>query len=510
MRSAKPFLSIIMLTLLGMVVGTGPVLAKPSAVTLFPRGGTITEQAILKAGSNTVTIPARALPATLSVQVEDKRFTLAGAAWERVEIAHPETVEQLKQQIEALTQKKATAVDTRKTVSAKVSFWEHQLARDWEKADDALAVGAALESPLLQSYQKQTDLTRQIEEIDKKIAELDKELRKLTSGQENQWAVRMELSGPAGAQCPVAFSYFFPECGFSPAYRLNAVMAENTIDLSWNADIWQNSGASWDKVEMTLTTATPSFNLVPPSLVPWIVQERRPAPVYRSSMLMAEKSVADTMETQAAAPENERVLKSTATEWRLGSRSIPSGEKQRFLISSQPLPSRFLHLLRPSQAATAFVQATVTLKEPLQAPPGEAIFMIDGTMVGKDTFSMEAREAVLFFGQDPLVSAKKTLLEKKKGKQGLIATEQTLQWQWAISIENHHPYGVTAQVEEPRPQTRDKAIKTVWTLDPAVSEKKSDHQTFVWEMDLPAGKTRTIQMDVQVNAPVDMDLIPGM
>ncbi|ABW66835.1 DUF4139 domain-containing protein [Desulfosudis oleivorans] len=506
----KTFFLATTIVLLCLVVFTGPVLATPSAVTLFPKGGTITEQATLTAGANTLTIPARAVPATLSVQVNDNRFALSGATWERIEIAHPEKTAQIKQQIESLKQKKAATADTRKAVAAKITFWEHQLSRNWEKSDDALAVGAALETPLLQGYQKQTALSRQIEEMDKEIAELEKELRKLTSGQENQWAVRIALSGPADVRCPIEFSYFFPECGFAPAYRLNAAMAKNAVDFSWDADIWQNSGVSWEKVEMTLTTASPSFDLVPPDLSPWIIQERPQAPVYRSSMLMAEKSVADAMTDQATASQPQPVLKSTTTQWRMGKRSVTSGEKQRFLIASRSLPARFLHLVRPSRSTKAFVQASVSLKEPLQAPEGEAIFLIDGTMVGRGPFSMEAREATLFFGQDPLVSATKTLVSKKSGKEGLIATEQTIQWQWDISLENHHPYGVTAQVEEPRPQTRNKAIKTAWTLDPAISEKKSDHQTFVWEMDLPAGKTQTIQMNVQVNAPTDMNLMPDM
>lgn len=510
MRLAKPFFSMTITALLSLLLFAGHGFARPSAVTLFPTGATVTEQTTLKSGANTVLIPARALPATLSIQTGDRRFTLAGATWERVEIAHPEKVAQLKQQIEELAQKKAAAADSKKAVAAKITFWEHQLARDWEKAADTLSVGAALEAPLLQGYQQQTELARQIGQMDKELAELEKELKKLTTGQENQWSVRIELTGPADAQCPVTFSYFFPECGFTPGYRLDAAIAKNTIDLSWNADLWQNSGIGWEKVEMTLTTATPSFDLAPPPLEPWIIQERRPpAPVHRA-MLMAEKSVAaDAMDEQAAAPQNESVLKSTATEWRLGKRSVPSGEKQRFLIDSKSLPAQFLHLLRPSQSTKSFVQAAVTLNEPLQAPEGEAIFLIDGTMVGKGPFSMEAREAVLFFGQDPLVVAKKALLSKKKGKEGLISSEQTLEWQWTLSLENHHTYDVAAQIEEPRPQTRDKAIKANWTLDPACSEKKSDHQTLVWDLNLPAGKTQTIRMEVEVHAPSGMDLLPG-
>jgi len=85
---------------------------------------------------------------------------------------------------------------------------------------------------------------------------------------------------------------------------------------------------------MTLTTGAPSFDLVPPDLVPWIIQERPSMPVPRAAMLMAEKSVAaDAMAEQEAAPLVESVLKTTTTEWRLGKRSVPSGEKQRFLIN---------------------------------------------------------------------------------------------------------------------------------------------------------------------------------
>ncbi|MFZ5563434.1 MAG: DUF4139 domain-containing protein, partial [Thermodesulfobacteriota bacterium] len=274
MRSTNFFFPTATVFCLTLFLFAGQGLAKPAAVTLFPRGATVTEQASLTAGANTVRIPARAVPETLSIQVNDKRFSLAGATWERVEIVQPEKVAQLKQQIEDLTRKKTAAVDTRKAAGAKVSFWEHQLARDWEKADDTLAVGAALEAPLLQGYQRQTELARQIEQLDKEIADLQKELKKLTSGQENQWDVRIDINGPANSPCPVAFSYFFPECGFSPVYRLDAIMAKKAVSLAWDADIWQNSGVSWEKVDMTLTTGAPSFDLVPPDLVPWIIQER--------------------------------------------------------------------------------------------------------------------------------------------------------------------------------------------------------------------------------------------
>ncbi|MEX6398146.1 DUF4139 domain-containing protein [Providencia hangzhouensis] len=55
----------------------------------------------------------------------------------------------------------------------------------------------------------------------------------------------------------------------SPSYNLRSLNSQSPIVLTYKADIVQNTGIDWDKINLTLSTINPSKNIMPSVLQPW-------------------------------------------------------------------------------------------------------------------------------------------------------------------------------------------------------------------------------------------------
>jgi hypothetical protein len=60
------------------------------------------------------------------------------------------------------------------------------------------------------------------------------------------------------------------------------------------------------------------------------------------------------------------------------------------------------------------------------------------------------------------------------------------------------------RIEEPVPQASNKKIHLNFKQNPEPAEK--DHSKFVWLLDVPAGQKKTIQNNIELEAPSDMNI----
>lgn len=126
--------------------------------------------------------------------------------------------------------------------------------------------------------------------------------------------------------------------------------------------------------------------------------------------------------------------------------------------------------------------------------------------MGKAPFSLSGDDSRIYFGRDPQVTAVMKRNSQQSGKQGIIDRKQTYTWDWDITVFNKHSRPVAVRVEEPAPQSLDEQIAVTVTSAPeAVTE---DH-TLIWTLDVPAGKSKTIQHKVSLAAPTDMNVWEG-
>jgi uncharacterized protein (TIGR02231 family) len=473
---------------------------KTTALTMDPSG-------FLKTA---FTLPAHTDPDSLSVRpVPDSGMTLVDLSWARAPAEESVEVEQLRRQINDLIEQKKEGEAMLQAVSSRIRYWDIQAGFQVADPDQMTAIANTLAENLQQAHEAKILLQDQAAELNQTIQELQAKLNKITGSRETIWAVSLLVEGPKAETIDLSLSYSLSGCGWTPLYRLQANPAEKRIQFTWEAEVWQSSGLDWKNVDLSLATLQPPTSIAPPFLPAWIIQPRPEMQIRprqkAPSLSMDGLPSADRVETTAAAPELVRAA--TFSLWQLGRRHLLPGVKQRLTIEDHNWPATFAHLMRPALGDRAFIRAEVVLEESVQIPAGQALFLIDGALLGKETFSMNGRETTLYFGTDPMVTARSILAGKKSGERGIFGNRQSFSWEWKLLVTNQTHYPVTIRVEEPKPQIRDEKIKLSLELKPQPSEETET--LLIWSFDLPAGAENELGVQVRVEAPKEMDLDLG-
>jgi uncharacterized protein (TIGR02231 family) len=486
--------------------------AIPREVTLFPSSASVTDIARLplqSAGDGVrkavFHLPGAADPDSLVTHLPpDSPLRIIDQRWQKSALADDERAVVLRRQIQEAREARGSISAALQSIEVQIQFWQLQTKAKVKNAADAQNSASLIGKSIRRLAQEKIAQERELEKIDKRLADLKEELDRVSGRRETAWEVTVTLAGAPATETTLVTTYTLSGCGWRPLYRLDAHPAENMILFSWEAEIWQSTGRDWHQVALSLATLQPPASLSPPSLPAWIIRPV-PAPGVLRRMDTAEAAPIAAAEATPDEPRQER--KSTYTLWRIGKTTVPAGAKQIVKITETSWPAVFTRIARPSLGPQVFLQAAVSLPQSEEIPRGEALFLIDGALLGKRPFSLAGKDETIFFGVDPLVTAVIQLLEKKAGEKSFLAGRQTHVWAWRIDVRNGGRVPLTVRVEEPKPQVRDERIRLTVTADPP--SESEDPSLLAWSVVPPAGGAAAISESIRIEAPKDFNLDLG-
>lgn len=486
-------------------------------VTLFPNAARVTETAKVhpQCGNGEkcrtiLTLPPLAdpeslvvsLPAASRVKIDDIQMN---AVMRRDEAG----IAELRKQIGKLKNDRQELQAKLQALNVQLQFWQMQTKAKTKTVADADNLAAAIGRSVKKSNQEKFVVEAGIEKTDKRLKELQENLDRAVGNKETAWDATLTFSGHNQNEIVLSYNYNLGGCGWLPLYRIEALPAENKVSFSWEAQLWQSSGVDWKQVQINLATMQPATTVIPPDFPDWIIKQRSRR-IYKSAL--KEAAAPAMVQRPYEAEENQdaavgQTVKTTYSVWSIGRKDIPAGERRRLKIKEENWPADFLFLARPSLDRQAFVRAQVKFAGSVEIPSGEALFLIDGAILGKRNFAFAGTEGLLYFGTSPLVSVTSSTLADKAGAKTVFQNKQTQLWQWSIEAKNSSAGNVKLRIEEPAPQARDERIHLTFKQNPEPQEK--DHTKFVWIVDVPARQKITIENTVEMEAPKDMDLDLG-
>ncbi len=512
---------VLFFTAICLVLFPTHVFSKPVAVTLYPNDAKIIEQfsAPVEAagGQHTVqfAIPIHAAKDTLAVDtVSDQGMRISSVTVDEQVMPPAPEADALKSQLKELKQKKSEQETRIKANTAFIDFWMTRAKTRPETAENAESaenLGNALKKGIADAYDDIYTRNQAIEDLDKDIREIEKKLDALTGAAKNRWQVTVFLAGPPQPAIDLTCSYYMVNCGWHPAYTINARPAASAVELNWYAEIFQNTGMDWQGVDIKVATARPVVRPEPPTLRDWIIQPVRPVALNhakRSQMVAEDAMMAMAPQMEAdragAAPEPIREAGFSFDTYSLGSHSVKSGDTRRFTIREMDLSADFTYLIRPQATPQAFLSARLNPEkdEFIPLPGGQAAFLLDSAFIANRYFSMHDPEEKLFFGSDPQVAVTLTTLEKTSNETGLLFGKKRYEWGWKVTVDNLKTHAVDVVMEDAAPQIRDERIKLTQTFD-GIQPEKEDH-LLKWEFSVAPGKKQVFTYGFSIAYPDDM------
>lgn len=483
-------------------------------VTLFPQSAKVEEtikisqpSASINKNQVVIILPPQAEPESLVVSPPStKGVRIDDIQIKSVTRADDDRIAQLRTRLKNTQHEKKEAQARLKALDVQLQFWQAQTKTKTKSVADADNIASAIGRNSRKIYSDMNTIETELERLEKQIKELQDNLNQAAGKTQQAYEAVMTLSGSMSGEFTLSYSYIMSGCGWQPLYRLEALPSSNSIVFSWDAELWQSTGEDWKSVQIHLATLQPVRTIAPQVLPPWIIKPQTSV-IHKSSRKL--KSAPAALEAvQADDSSGEAIpsekINTTYAVWSLGKKTLMAGSRQRLKIKDETWPAQFLFLARPSLSPQAFVQARIKLANPVEIPSGQAIFLMDGALIGKREFALAGTETDVYFGNSPFITVSSLILADTSGASRILQNKQTRQWLWRIEAKNAGSTPVRLRIEEPVPQPRDERIKLSFKHNPEPSEK--DTAKFVWLLDLPALQKKDIEYGIELTAPAEMPL----
>ena len=540
MKKYRLFFTIAGLMMAVMTVAADKQTAPINRVTIFSNGAQVERSKTLQviAGEQVVTFTGMSPYMDLeSMQVKAKgRLTVLGISHRK---AHPDSA--------AHERKLHEAGDGVKAVERRiqqVKDEQEMLAAQLELVKGNCSVaGRTVATPLanikeLNNYYAQEVLLlkKRNQELDELLVKLNDELKQKRSQRDSIARVSIatvteiivKLNAQQAGRADFNISYYVKNAGWYPSYDVRSNSTKDPLQLSYKANIYQNTKEEWKNIPITLSSANPNRSNVAPKLdTYWLDFE--PEIVYSKSagsrrvMKELERNI---MTVDEALQGRVAGLDIVAEEGDLGGSTVIENVQQQAMfgyefeikhpltlpnsprsgataieIGRYDLLAQYEYRGYPKYDKEAFLVADATDWQRLNLLPGEASVYFDNSFVGKSRLDPMAVSDTLHFslGRDQSISIQRIKVNEKSQRRFFGSSqEQTMTWR--ITVKNNRQDAVSLTVFDQTPIARNADINV--TVEELSGGRRDEHTGIVrWPMQLKPGEQRELILQYKVKYP---------
>jgi uncharacterized protein (TIGR02231 family) len=320
-------------------------------------------------------------------------------------------------------------------------------------------------------------------------------------------------------------SYLVANAGWIPMYDLRSDGLTSKLNLTYKAQVFQNTGLDWDNVKLSISTNNPYQNKTKPTLHPWYIDYY----TYRSnnydnqipqSMMKkdaAEKgyaytnsinSSAEEIQGQTSAEFVEVIRHLTSAEFKIDlPYSIKSDNEQHMvLIKIVDLDANYKYYSIPKLDNSTYLVAQLSKLDELGLVPAQANIFFDGSYVGETYIDPTTMDDTLnlSLGRDPNIIVKRTLV-KKDSKEKIVGDKMEKTMSYSIEIKNLKATSIDLIIQDQLPITQNGDI-TIEQVDLGKGLFDARTGLMEWKMELKTKESKILNFSYKVKYNKDMNI----
>lgn len=530
------------------------------AVTVFPQGAEITRTAKvrLEGGEHAVLLsdlPGQAIPGSIRVEGRSTGKLEIGSVDAKrsfVTSGDPAVAQsnrkRLEDEIEKHKDLRAAQDDVVKAAEAQRGFLDN-LAKLPSTPAPALATGqredwgqifGVIGTRSAEAAKAITEARLKQREIDKKLADLQKELASAAPKQIDRTELRINAAADAPLEATLTVRYQVQAANWQAFYDARLATGDKSVapklQIARRAAVTNATGEDWDDIALALSTTRPGRATAAPELQMLSVDFEQPmAPPPVAAPMAGATSRGDMQQdTRAVMPRAKMNLEAAAkpaeireeaaseiqadttaaafqTVFAIPGRSTVKNQSEvkRVLIEQLAVDPQLVIRTVPRLDTTAYLYArTLWPKDRAPALPGNVSLFRDGVFVGNGRMAQLApgEEAELGFGADERVKVKRNVIEDKKGETGTFSTSRIEERNFTIEVKNLHARAVQVAVLDRVPVSMQKDIvvdMSVKGLQPTKKDVQGRRGVSIWDMKLEPDEEKVVAFGYKVTYPPD-------
>jgi len=380
------------------------------------------------------------------------------------------------------------------------------------------------------------ELTRQRDELRRELAELEQELGRVAAGETVPLVdVRVSLERTASDVVPeVALEYVVPGAGWRPRYELRTASDARSVELSYRAEVWQQTGEDWNEIELALSTARPHVGAEGPDPVAIWLGGQELVDVLSVARAGAKPglSVQDLngfagLPGEAwEEPPTEAVVESSGLSLRFRmaqKENVPSRpEPSVVLVGAQRLDVTPEYVCTPELDSSVWLRGRTRNTTPWTLLPGRVATYFGADFLGFSELGAvpTGAELTLHLGPDPAFTLERVALSDVLEGPGIFSMDATHVQAWRVRLSNAGAAIAGADgvaevlVREALPRTLDDRIEiklassTAKPDDAPDSRKLREQWNFLtWRVRVPKAGTASFEWKLETSYPAKLTLV---
>ena len=339
--------------------------------------------------------------------------------------------------------------------------------------------------------------------------------------------VVVELEAQAATEAEIDLTYHVPGASWRSLYDL--VLDGERLDVSYLAEVTQQTGEDWPEVALVLSTARKGQSQTLPELSPWYIGRpqppRRPGGAVPMSAMAGEAASSGRRRAGRAAGRGLRrrarasggaaaggqMLAAEQAESESGAGltytvarplAVPGdGGPHKTLVARFDADAVLDYLTVPVLAPEAYLRATVT-NGALLLLPGRARIFHGAQFVGETQLDTVApgEEFEVQLGVDDQIKVERKLRRRSVGK-ALLGGTRTIDIGYEITVENHRDRDATVSVHDHIPVSTDGDVKVRARETSPPPAETDDLGELTWNLVLDPARVGHDQAPVHRRAP---------
>jgi uncharacterized protein (TIGR02231 family) len=346
--------------------------------------------------------------------------------------------------------------------------------------------------------------------------------------------IEITISANEAATGKIDATYLVNNAGWIPLYDFRSSASTSSIDLTYKANVYQNTGVDWEGVRLNLSTNNPYANKTKPELYPWYLDyydyrtNYYNDGSYKTTTVMDGNGFGTAMPSLAGGGTEGESLNedsynaqtsqnfSTMIEQLLSieySIDLPyniksDNQMNMVLINSKTLNTEYLYYAVPKVELSVYLVARITDLSSLNLIPGKAKLFHDGAYIGETYVNPSTMEDTmnLSLGKDQSILVTRTLV-KDDSKENIVGEKIVKSMSYKITIKNQKAKNIRLIMQDQIPVSRNEEIEiellesTKGIVDPItgivdwnIKMKPSELQTFMLKYTVEYDKTKTINL----------------
>lgn len=389
------------------------------------------------------------------------------------------------------------------------------------------SIGGTNNGVSISELKQSSDFFRQrIMEINKKVAKLEKRnldldinLKKYTNEldeangrsiyAESEITILVSVINEMNTE--VKLQYMVSNAGWVPGYDIKADDLSKPIEISYKAQVFNNTGIAWENLKIKLSIADPELGINTPELKPWYLNyytannndfKKGQGIGYAQNILNDEVRQPNDYEDDRieSAAFDEFDIPDLNTEFEIKQNySIPSDDKPYVVeIEKHTLPATYKHFAVTKLDKGVFLLGRITGWENLNLVDGYANVYFKGTFLGQSLIkTRNVKDTLdLSLGRDEKVLVTRSKLKEYSSKQ-LIGTKlkETLSFELIAKNNRNTPIDIEILDQIPISSNSDIEVKDIEIsqadYNPVTGEVK-------WKHSLNPGETKKMVLTFSI------------